>query len=189
MTLDAVVCVWCHHYFCIYIYDGKFRHFCRSLDLLQALAGQGQKALTDMPTWFVICCVEGLSRSDKTDIFHLAVSTSATVDVMSDTCARCEALTNAIRTILDPTPARSRSQPQEHQYADISQFIGEKCVQNPNDMTPIAILYSAYRQWCSDNMRQPTGVNKFATALSTAGHPPVRGTAGIRLRRGIKLSL
>jgi putative DNA primase/helicase len=68
----------------------------------------------------------------------------------------------------------------------VALFIDEKCNLNESAKCSSAELYSAYKEWCKDDI-QPFASNKFGTILSTKGFKQIRLTDGNRGYSGLSL--
>ena len=69
----------------------------------------------------------------------------------------------------------------------IAEFLKICTVADPAAETPTGSLADAFERWCRGKGREPIGRPVFARRLTEAGFPPVRGSAGRRMRRGLRL--
>lgn len=105
---------------------------------------------------------------------------------MTATCDRCEALTLAFAEFLNPRPRPVI--PAEPEPADIYDYLGDRTTVDPRFETSVAALHADYIRWSHDHGRLPLGKNRFGRVLDALGFPAFRGTAGIRMRRGLRLT-
>ena len=70
-----------------------------------------------------------------------------------------------------------------------AQFIGECCETIPDAQEPSSAIYSAYREWVTDNgISRPLGKRTFTNRLGRLGCVPVKGVGGTRMISGIKIN-
>ena len=66
-------------------------------------------------------------------------------------------------------------------------FIGSKCKSDPDAVTPVVELRTAYESWCESEDFPKVGTRLFASRLEAQGFGSVRMPGGTRARKGIRL--
>ena len=66
-------------------------------------------------------------------------------------------------------------------------FIGSKCKSDPDAVTPVVELRTAYESWCESVNFPKVGTRLFASRLEALGFGAVRMPGGTRARKGIRL--
>ncbi len=66
-------------------------------------------------------------------------------------------------------------------------FLAEECFRLPTLQVRASDLYEAYERWCKATDAQPLNKKAFGMRLAESGFTPDKGTAGVRIWKGIGL--
>lgn len=69
----------------------------------------------------------------------------------------------------------------------IGRFLTECCILNPHMFVTSAALFDRWVKWCTDDGSEPVPKKPFGEALDKRGLAADKGTAGVRIRRGLGL--
>jgi putative DNA primase/helicase len=90
----------------------------------------------------------------------------------------------------EPPAVREATETYRQEQDVIGQWISERCVVDPQAVTPFKELFDDYQAWCEETGDPPVSARRFATSLEDRGFPKVvlpggRGKArqGIRLKK------
>lgn len=70
----------------------------------------------------------------------------------------------------------------------IGRFLADACLINPHMWVGVGELFDRWAAWSAEDGAEPVGKRTFGEAMDTRGFPAVKGTGGVRIRRGIGLA-
>jgi len=73
--------------------------------------------------------------------------------------------------------------------AQVAQFVELDCTWDKDAATPSGVIFAAFLRWAGDNgVNRPLTQNNFTNRLCRLGAVQTKGTGGVRLLAGIRLS-
>jgi putative DNA primase/helicase len=70
----------------------------------------------------------------------------------------------------------------------LGRFLADACIINPHMWVAVGDLFDRWARWSAEDGTEPIGKRTFGDAMDRRGFPAVKGTGGVRIRRGLGLA-
>ena len=69
----------------------------------------------------------------------------------------------------------------------VGRFLDSECFVSTGAWVKVSDLWDAWAAWATDDGAEPLSKTAFGEAVERRGYPAVKGTGGMRIRRGLGL--